>query len=89
MQECLSGLSEGFSRDGEGESQYLQSVVHVFLAHIGHEASLAKRMYACQTPHNILRDTRDLREKRDGSEVFSSSVAPVAHVLPASLTLYQ
>jgi len=46
-------------------------------------------MYACQTPHNILRDTRDLREKRDGSEVFSSSVAPVAHVLPVSLTLYQ
>ena len=83
MQECLSGLSEGFGRDGEGKPQYLQSVVHVFLTHIGHEASLAKRMYACQTPHNIL---RDMREKRDGSEVFSSSVAPVS---PVSLTRYQ
>jgi len=34
------------------------------------------------------RDSRDLREKRDGSEVSSSLVAPVAHVLPVSLTIH-
>ena len=34
------------------------------------------------------RDLRDLREKRDGSEVSSSLVAPVAHVLPVSLTIH-
>ena len=33
-------------------------------------------------------DSRDLREKRDGSEVSSSLVAPVAHVLPVSLTIH-
>ena len=35
-----------------------------------------------------LRDLRDLREKRDGSEVLSSLVAPVAHVLPVALTIH-
>ena len=34
------------------------------------------------------RDSRDLREKRDGSEVSSSLVAPVAHVLPVALTIH-
>mgnify|MGYP001603492501 CR=1 FL=1 len=32
------------------------------------------------------RDSRDVREKRDWSEVSSSRVAPVAHVLLVSLT---
>jgi len=31
---------------------------------------------------------RDVREKRDGSEVSSSRVTPVAHVLPVSLTIH-
>ena len=35
------------------------------------------------------RDSRDLREKRDGSEVSSSRVAPVAYVLLVSLTIYE
>ena len=33
------------------------------------------------------RDSRDLREKRDGSEGVSSRVVPVAHVLLLSLTI--
>jgi hypothetical protein len=32
-----------------------------------------------------MRDSRDLREKRDWAEVLSSRVAPVAHVLLVSL----
>ena len=32
---------------------------------------------------------RDLREKRDGSEVSFSRVAPVAHVLLVSLTIHE
>ena len=35
------------------------------------------------------RDSRDMHEKRDGSEVSSSRVAPVAHVLLVSLTLHE
>jgi len=35
------------------------------------------------------RDSRDMREKRDGSEVSSSRVAPVAHVLLVSLTTHE
>ena len=35
------------------------------------------------------RDLRDLREKRDGSKVLSSRVAPVAHVLLVSLTIHK
>src|SRR6267143_7124523 len=31
---------------------------------------------------------RDLREKRDGLEISSSQVAPVAHVLLVSLTIH-
>ena len=35
------------------------------------------------------RDSRDLREKRDGVEVSSSQVAPVTHILLVSLTLHE
>jgi len=35
------------------------------------------------------RGSRDLREKRDGSEVSSSRVEPVAHVLLVSLTIHE
>ena len=35
------------------------------------------------------RDARDWREKRDGSEVSSLRVAPVAHVLLVSLTIHK
>jgi hypothetical protein len=35
------------------------------------------------------RDSRDMREKRDGSEVSSSRVAPVAHVLLVSRTIHE
>ena len=35
------------------------------------------------------RDSRDLREKRDWSEVSSSLVAPVAHVLFDSPTFHE
>jgi hypothetical protein len=34
------------------------------------------------------RDSRDLREKRDGSDVSPSRVAPVAHDLLVSLTIH-
>jgi hypothetical protein len=32
---------------------------------------------------------RDLREKRDGLDVSSSRVAPVAHILLVSLTIHE
>jgi hypothetical protein len=35
-----------------------------------------------------LRDSRDLREKRDGSDTLASRVAPVMHGLLVSLTIY-
>jgi hypothetical protein len=35
------------------------------------------------------RDSRGLREKRDGPEVSSSRAAPVAPVLLASLTIHE
>ena len=33
--------------------------------------------------------SRDLREKRDGSDVSSLRVAPVAHILLVSLTIHE
>ena len=47
-----------------------------------HEASFVKRISL------FVRDLRDLREKRDCSEVVSARVAPVVHVPPVSLTIY-
>ena len=35
------------------------------------------------------RDPRDLREMRDGSEISSSQVAPVVHVLLVSFTIHE
>ena len=34
------------------------------------------------------RDSRDLREKRNGSDALSSRAAPVAHALLVSLTIH-
>ena len=47
------------------------------------ETYLAKRISL------FVRDSRDLREKRNGSDVSSSRVAPVAHVLLVSLTIHE
>jgi hypothetical protein len=46
-------------------------------------AFLAKRISL------FTRDSRDLREKRDESDVFSSRVVPVAHVLLVSRTTHK
>ena len=49
-------------------------------------------MAYCRETANVKRISlfsRDLREKRDGSEVSSSRVAPVAHVLLVSLTIHK
>ena len=35
------------------------------------------------------RDARDLREKRDGSDVLSLRVAPATHLLLVSLTIHE
>jgi hypothetical protein len=37
----------------------------------------------------IRRDSRDLRDERDGLEASSLRVAPVAHVLLVSLTIHE
>ena len=37
----------------------------------------------------FVRDARDLREKRDRSDVLPSRVAPVAHGLLVSLTIHE
>ncbi len=42
VQQHSSGPIEGFGGDGEGESQHLQCMVHVFLGHIIHLASVTK-----------------------------------------------
>ena len=47
------------------------------------EASLVNRISL------FARGSRDLREKRDGSDVSSSRVAPVAHDLLVSLTIHE
>ena len=47
------------------------------------EASLVNRISL------LARGARDLREKRDGSDVSSSRVAPVGHVLLVSLTIHE
>jgi len=44
-------------------------------------------MDTCQSANRLSRDLRDLREKRDGSEVSSSRVTPGAHRLFVSLTI--
>jgi hypothetical protein len=49
----------------------------------GRETSNVKRISL------FARDSRDLREKRDGSDVASSRIAPVAHVLLVSLTFHE
>ena len=49
---------------------------------MGGELFLVKRIAV------FARDSRDLREKRDRLEGSSSRVAPVAHVLPVSLTFH-
>ena len=54
MEQYSSGSGKGFRSDGEGESQYLQRMGDVFLVHIGHGASLAKQMDACQTLPTVL-----------------------------------
>ena len=49
-------------------------------------------MTYCRETANVKRISlfsRDLREKRDGSDVSSSRVAPVAHVLLVSLTIHE
>ena len=49
-------------------------------------------MAYCRETANVKRISlfsRDLREKRDGSDVSSSRVAPVAHVLLVSLTIHE
>jgi hypothetical protein len=58
-------------------------LVRMFMAvrrTIAQDAFLVKRISV------FARDSRDVREKRDWSEVSSSRVAPVAHVLLFSLT---
>ena len=40
--------------DGEGESQYLQCMVYVFLVHLSHGPSLTKPMQACQSANRML-----------------------------------
>ena len=49
---------------------------------VAREASYVKRILL------FARTSRDLREKRDGSDVSSSRVAPVAHVLLVSPTIH-
>ena len=49
VEQCPFGLFEDVLGDGESEPQDLQRVVDVFLAHIGHGASLAKQMDTCQS----------------------------------------
>ncbi len=49
-------------------------------------------MAYCRETANVKRISlfsRDLREKRDGSDVSSSRVAPVAHVLLVSFTIHE
>ena len=49
-------------------------------------------MTYCRETSNVKRISlfsRDLREKRDRSDVSSSRVAPVAHVLLVSLTIHE
>ena len=50
---------------------------------VAREASYVKRILL------FARTSRDLREKRDGSDVSSSRVAPVAHTLLVSLTIHE
>ena len=49
----------------------------------GRETSNVKRISL------FARDSRDLREKRDGSDVSSLRVAPVVHDLLVSLTVHE
>ena len=47
------------------------------------------RSYLVKRISLFARDSRDLRERRDWSEVSSLRVAPVAHVLLVSLTIHE
>jgi len=50
----------------------------------------AAQISTCLVKHIALfaRDSRDLREKRDGSDISSSRIAPVVHILHVSLTIH-
>ena len=65
------------------EMGHLACIIRARLAKFARKAGLVKRIRL------LARDSRDLREKRDESEVSSSRVAPLAHLLLVSLTTHE